>query len=424
MDSRSKILILGAGFGGTYSLMYLVKHLKPDDNSRLTIISDDNFFTFAPMLHEVAMGAIDPRSIAFPIRKLKGSERFNFIQTVVKDVDFSRRIVTTAIGEEEYDYIILALGSVSSLAQVDPNLQNYYTLKSLHDAMLIRHHIIEMFEQAIVEKNPENRKRMLTFVVSGAGYTGVQTVAELRDFVHNDLLKVYRSINHEDIRIILIEPQPKIIHEMHTKMGAYVMNYLKKKGIDVWLKARITRGQDNQIEINGETGIDTNTVIWVTGVVANPLLAALGAKTDNMGRIFVDEYLEVPGIQGAYAAGDCAHFKNRKTGKVAPPRAHMAVRQAKIASRNILADIRGTAKKKYYFSDAPEIITLGAASAVFRFRTIRLYGFFARFIWMAAYSLLVIDAHKRTKIIIDWLLELIFGRDTTLLKDKKYKYDD
>ena len=422
-DTR-KILILGAGFSGTYSVRYLGHHIKPTDNIQLTIISDNNFFLFTPMLHEVAMGVINTRHIAFPIRTLKWSERSSFIQTVVQSVDISRHTVTTTVGVEEYDYLILALGGVSDVSQLDPKLRNTYTLKTLHDAMLIRNHIIEMFEQAIVEKNAEKRKRMLTFVVSGAGYTGVQTVAELRDFVHKDLLKVYRSVDPGDIRIILIEAQPKIIHEMHTKLGTYVMNYLKKKGIEVWLKSRITQGRGNHVEINGKTSVDTSTIIWVTGVVANPLLAALDARTDTIGRVIVNEYLEVPGIHGVYAVGDCVHFENEKTGMVAPPRAHMAVRQARVASGNILADIRSTTKQKYHFSEAPEIVTLGTTSAVFRFGKMRIYGFPARLIWMAAYSLLVIDAHKRTRIITDWLLQLIFGRDTTLLKDIENKYDE
>ena len=291
--------------------------------------------------------------------------------------------------------------------------------------MVIRNHIIEMFEQASVEKEPDKKKRLLTFVVSGAGYTGVQTVAELRDFAHKDLLRVYKSISHKDIRIILIEAQPKIIADMHTKLGSYAMKYLTRRWIDVLLKSRITKGDKNHIIVNGKSSIDTRTVIWVTGVVANQLMADLDVKTDDIGRVVVNQNLEVPEAPGVYAVGDCAHFENKKTGQVAPLRAHMAVRQAKVAAHNILVDIRDGRKREYHFSDAPEIVTLGAASAVFRFRNLRLYGFLARLIWMTAYAMLMTGGvHKRTRIVMDWFLLLFFGRDTTLLKDIKHDYDE
>jgi NADH dehydrogenase len=165
--------------------------------------------------------------------------------------------------------------------------------------------------------------------------------------------------------------------------------------------------------------IPTSTHIWVAGAVANPRITELDAEKDSIGRVLVNEYLEISGAPGVYAVGDCAHFKDPRSGQPIPPRAHTAVRQAKIAAHNIIAEIRGRDKKPYRYSNTPEILSLGASKAVLRFLGLRLYGFLARLIWLVAYSLLVTGTYNRIRIIMDWLLSLVFGRDITFLKLEK-----
>lgn len=282
--------------------------------------------------------------------------------------------------------------------------------------MLIRNHIIGVFEQASIQREPDRQRQLLTFIVSGGGYIGIQLVTQLRDLVHRNLVGFYKAIDPDNIRIILVEAEPKIVAELHTKLGAYAMRHLQRMGIEVRLRSRVTRVWEDHVEINGIELVPTSTLVWVAGMVANPRIAELDANKDSIGRVLVNEYLEVPGFSGVYAVGDCAHFKDPRSGQPIPPRAHMAVRQAKIAAHNILAEIRGRDKKPYRYSSTPEILSLGASKAALRFRGLRLYGFLARLIWLVAYSLLVTGTYNRVRIITDWLLSLFFGRDITFLK--------
>jgi NADH dehydrogenase len=285
--------------------------------------------------------------------------------------------------------------------------------------MLIRNHIIGVFEQAVTERDPERQRQLLTFIVSGAGYTGIQVVTELRDFIHRSLIRFYKTVETGNIRIILVEAAPKIISELHTKLGGYAMKQLQEMGIETRMKSRITRVWKDQVEINDTETVPASTLIWVAGVVANPRIAELDAAKDNTGRVLVNEYLEVPGFPGVYAVGDCAHFKDPRSGHTIPPRAHTGVRQAKIAAHNILAEFRGRDKKQYRYSNPVEMVSLGASRAMIGIRGVRLYGFGARLIWLGAYSLLITGTYNRVRIILDWLLSLAFGRDTTFLKRVK-----
>jgi NADH dehydrogenase len=383
------------------------------------MVSNENFFLFTPLLHEVALGSIETRHIAYPIRRLHWRDRFNFVQADVKKISFAERKVVTTAGVFDFDYLVLALGSVTDMSELNSAGGNVYTLKTLLDAMLIRNHVIGIFEQASLEKNPERQRQLLTFVIAGGGYVSIQLITELRDFIFRDLTRFYKTINPDNIRIILVEAERKIVAQLHTKLGGYVMKHLKNMGIDVRLKSKVTRVWEDRVEINEKEIVPTRTVFWVTGVVAHPRIAEVEVEKDEIGRVVVNEYLEVPRIPGAYAVGDCAHFKDPKSGLPIPPRAHTTVRQAKIAAHNILAEIRGGDKKPYRYSQSGEIVSLGPSKAVMRLHGLRLYGFPARLIWLVAYSLLVAGAYNRIRILMDWLLSLMFGRDVTHLRLKE-----
>jgi NADH dehydrogenase len=215
----------------------------------------------------------------------------------------------------------------------------------------------------------------------------------------------------------LIEAAPKIVADLDTRIGSYVMDNLKNAGIDVRLRSRVTHAWKNGIEINNNENILAGIVIWASGVVVNPRIAELKVAKDRMGRVMVNEYLEVSDFPGVYAAGDCVHIKDPKSGHPIPPLAHTAVRQARVVAKNVLADIRGLSRKTYHYSKPPDLINLGTYKAVFRFRFVRLYGFLARFILTVAYLLLITGMPNRIRIVTDWLLSLTFGRDTTILRN-------
>ncbi len=417
-----KILILGSGFGGTYVLRRLVPDLNRNVNVDTTMVSDENFFLLSPLLHEVAIGSIETRHIAYPIRRLHWRDRFNFVQARVEKIDLGARKVITSRGVMDFDYLVLALGNVTNIPEFNPGggqKSNIFTLKTLNDSMQIRNRIISVFEQANAEKDADIQKQLLTFVVSGAGYTGIQLVAELSDFVYKTLLRFYKTIDPENVRLILLEAEPEIVAELHPKLGAYALKCLERMRIELRLRAKVTHIWEDRVEINGREIVPTSTCIWVAGTIANPRIAELNVAKDSIGRVFVNEYMEVSDFPGVYAVGDCAHFEDLRSGQPIPPRAHTGVRQAKIAAHNILADIRGKDKKPYLYATPPELVSLGASKAMFRFHGLRLYGFAARLIWIGAYSLLVTGMYNRIRIVMDWLLSLVFDRDTTFIKLKR-----
>ncbi len=414
------VVILGSGFGGAYTLRHLVRSTNKNEKVNITLVSDENYFLFTPLLHEVAMGSIETRHIAYPIRHLHWRDRFTFMRSSVEKIDLKARKVITKDGVLDFDCLVLALGSVTDKSQLKLESGHVYTLKTLYDAMHLRNQIIDVFEQASIEKDQGRKKQLLTFIVVGGGYIGVQAVSELSDFVFGHLIKYYRSIDRSEIRILLVEASPKIVGRMDMTLGAYVMKHLKGMGIEVLTMSRMTRAWEGHVEINGSEVIPAATILWMTGMVSHPRIAELDAEKDDIGRILVNAYLEVPGFPGVYALGDCAHFEDPKSAKPIPPRAHTTVRQAKIAAHNIIADIRGRGKTPYRYTDSGEIVSVGDSKAVFRFYGLRLYGLPARFIWLAAYSTLITGIYNRVRIMADWLLSLIFGRDATFLnlKDK------
>ncbi|MDI6763446.1 MAG: FAD-dependent oxidoreductase [Thermodesulfobacteriota bacterium] len=189
-----KVLILGSGFGGTYVLRHLVPSLNRNENVETTMVSDENFFLFSPLLHQVAMGGIETRHIAYPIRRLHWRDRFNFVHARVEKIDLQGREVLTTAGAFSFDYLVLALGSIPDVSRLTSPDAHLFTLKTLHDSMLIRNHVIGIFEQASAQKDPEKRRQLLSFVVAGAGYIGVQLVTELRDLIFRNLIKVYLTV--------------------------------------------------------------------------------------------------------------------------------------------------------------------------------------------------------------------------------------
>ena len=413
-----KVLILGSGFGGAYVLRSLVPALNRNENVETTMVSDENFFLFSPLLHEVAMGAVETRHAAYAIRRLQWRDRFNFVQAKVDKIDLANRVVETSQGSLSYDYLVVGLGSVADTFQLNcpEGADHVFTLKTLHDSMRIRNHIIGVFERASVETDSAKRRQLLSFVIAGGGYIGIQVVTELREFLFKNLTRFYRTVPRDEIRVTMVEAEADITGRLHPKLRQYIKRFLQRSGIEVRVNSRVTRVEAGYLEINGEEEMPAGTVIWVVGVVANPVVAAMASETDDIGRVIVDGQMAVPGYPGVYAVGDCAHFVNPKTGEAIPARAHTTVRQAKVAAGNILADIRGRERKQYHYSNPVDIVSLGASRAVFRYGRFRLYGFAARLIWLVSYSLLVTGAYNRLRVAGDWFLSLVFGRDTTFLK--------
>ena len=421
MAKKQEILILGAGFAGLTALNGLLHSLKKRDDIRITLIDEQNFFLFSPLLHEAAVGVLLPENIVTPIRKLRRSSIHRFVQARVEAIDLNERKVNTGAGVFDYDYIVLALGSVTdneAIANIKDS-DNIFALKTVQDATMIKSQIIKMFEKASVQTDPEKTRQLLTFVILGGGYTGVQFATSLYDAGQKCLTVGYRHIDPSNFRIILLESQGRIIRDLPEKQSLYIMKHLQSRNIEVRLNTTVTRIDDNSIETSGGEKIASQTLVYAPGVVANPVISALKADTDDKGRVIVNDYMEVLNFPGTYAIGDCAHFKDPFTGQVARPRAHVAVRQAKAVAKNLIADLSGKKRGKYIYSDSEEIISLGRSNALLRIRRFWIHGLLAVLVWVMSYSLLAFGKKNRMKIAMDWILSWIYGPDFVIIKPRK-----
>ncbi len=410
---RKKIVVLGSGFGGISTLRYLVRKLNKNDNVDTVMISRDNYFLFSPLIHEVALGGIEPRHIAYPIRRIHQRDRFTFVQSEVKDINLKKREVTTTAGNFSYDYLVVSLGGVPVKPGIKTKDEPFYTLSTLRDCRLLRDHIIGILERASIEKDPVRRKHQLAFVVSGSGYIGVQIITELHDFVVKNIQRYYRSIPLQDVRMVLVETEATVMPKIDSKLRIFAEKHITRMGIETRVNSHIASYIQGNIKLNNDETIPAETVIWVAGQVAHLLVADLPVAKDSAGCVVVNSFMEIPDFQGVYAVGDCAHFDNPKTGLPIPPRAHTAVRQGKTAAHNILADLRGLGKKRYVYSEGGEFVTLGDSNAMMRIGRLRFYGFPTRILWLTIYTLLLSGTYNRTRVMLDWMLAIIFGRQLT-----------
>ncbi|MDI6763111.1 MAG: FAD-dependent oxidoreductase, partial [Thermodesulfobacteriota bacterium] len=244
--------------------------------------------------------------------------------------------------------------------------------------------------------------------------SGLKFQLSISEFLCN--VKVYKPIDPRDIRIILFEAECRILAELDSQLGDYATRQMERMGIEIRVSSQVTRLWEGHVEVDGNVIIPTKTVIWGAGMVANPLIAEIEAGKDDFGRVLVNEYMEVPGFRGVYALGDCAHFKDPKSGMAVPPRAYVAFRQARVVARNLLSAIRGSDPRAFHYSGIPEIVSLGSSRAVLCLHRVRLYGFPARLVWLILYSSLVTGIYNRVRVLTDWLLSLLFGRDITYLR--------
>jgi len=414
-SAARKILILGGGFGGLYTLQHLLKRLKKSERPDITLVNDQNHFLFSPILHEAAAGVIDLSHITYPIRKM-GDNRLKFIMAEALKIEPDKHRVITSVGTLDYDCLVIALGSVTIMPEIPYDERPVYTLKTLKDTTLFKNHLIRIFEEASSEQDPERVRQLLTIVISGGGYTGVQLAATLQDVLLKYYTKYFKSVNRDDINIILIEAEEEIVRNLQEASRKYIRRRLEHSGARILSNSRITKISKDAVVVNGKDTILTDTLVWVTGVKANPCVAEMNVEKDDLGRVGVNDYLQLRGYPDVYVLGDCSYFEDPLTSKPISPRAHNAVRQAKVVAHNIIALLRSEEKRRYDYTDSAEIISLGRSKALLRLNRNWIYGLPAILLFVLSYSLLAVGAKNRVRIILDWLMARFYGPDITLVE--------
>lgn len=420
-DSKitKRILILGSGFGGLYTALRLEKKLRRYPDVELTLVNRENFFLFTPMLHEVAAGDLDLTHIVNPVRKLL--RRTHFFNGDIKRIDLKERRVIVAHADDRhdhelpYDYLVLALGSVTNFYKLPGLAENALTMKSLSDAIRLRSRLIKNLEEADFECACEDRSPLLTVVVAGGGFAGVETIASVNDFVR-EAIEFYPKLSEKDLRIVLIEATDVILPELGPQLGAYARKKLARRGVQFLMNTAVKSVSNGQVNLSDGTSLRTNMLIWTAGVSPNPLLDMLNCSKER-GRLVTNEFLEVTDYPGVWALGDCAAVPDPSTGKSCPPTAQHAIRQGKIAAHNILAAIRGSSRKPFEFKTIGALATIGRRTGVARIMGVNFSGFIAWWMWRTIYLSKLPRFEKKVRVALDWTLDLLFSKDLVQFMD-------
>jgi NADH dehydrogenase len=409
----TRIVILGGGFGGLYAAIELQKAFGRDPAVRITLVNRDNFFLFTPMLHEVAASDLELVDIVSPIRTIL--PKVSFFAGEVEAVDLPRRRVLVSHGSDrhahelEYDYLVIALGSVTNFYGLPGLERRALTMKTLGDAIHLRNRLVAHLEEADTECAAGTRSPLLTFVVAGGGFAGVETIAAINDFVRG-ALRFYPGIEPGAVRMVLVHAGPVILPELGGELGAYAQRKLIARGIEIHVGTRVERVTDEEVHLSNGTVVPATTVIWTAGTSPHPMVAELPCARER-GRIAVDEYLEVPEWPGVYALGDCAAIPDRRTGGTHPPTAQHALREGRVAAHNVAAAIRGGRRKAFDFGGLGQLAAIGHRTGVAKILGFTFSGFVAWWLWRTIYLSKLPRTEKKLRVALDWTLDLFFPKD-------------
>lgn len=404
-----QVLILGGGFAGVYTARYLEKLLKPEEAS-ITLVNRENYWVYQPMLPEVISGSIGLTNVVSSIRRF--CPRTNLVMREVEDIDLKNQVVTISPGfrprqlQIKYDYLVVALGNVTNFYGMPGLFENALPFRTLADAMVLRNHLIHVMEEADVEENPELRKKLLTFVVGGGGFSGVEVMAELNDFVHA-VKKNYNRLRSEPHRCVIVQAGDRILPEMSEPLAIFAQRILRKRGVEVLLNDRLVSATSERAILKSGIEIPCKTLISTVPSAPTPALSKLDCPKER-GKLLVNTGLELKDYEGrVWALGDCASVTTVAGTKV-PPTAQHAIREATTAAINIAATIRGGNRAQFAFEGLGTLGSLGHGAAVAQVFGIKLSGLIAWFLWRCIYLMKMPGLDRKVRISTDWLLHLIF----------------
>ena len=408
-----RVLILGGGFGGMYAALEFERALARGADVDVTLVNRDNFFLFTPMLHEVAASDLDITNIVSPIRKLL--RRVKFFHGDIEAIDLVHQRVGLSHGHEEhchslpYDHLVLALGSTTNFFNIPGLANRALTMKSLDDAIFLRNRLIANLEEADFECAAPLRAPLLNFVVAGGGFAGVETIAAMNDFLR-EAVRFFPHLREDMLRIILVNSGKVILPELGEKLGTYAQRKLTEQKVEIHSNCKVTAVTDREVMLSDGTTVTTNTLVWTAGTSPHSLLDMLPCPKAR-GRIVVNECLEVPEWPGVWALGDCAVVPDRKTGKPHPPTAQHALREGKVAAKNILATVRGDRMKPFLYSTIGLLAPIGKRTGVANILGVNFSGFIAWWLWRTIYLLKLPRFEKKVLVALDWTLDVLFSKD-------------
>ncbi len=419
---KQRILILGGGFAGVYTAVHLEKGMTSAERKHveITLVSQENYMVFQPFLPEIISGTLDALHAIIPIRRMV--KRTSLITRDILSIDLESRSVTLApefrpkTQVVPFDHLVIALGSRLNYDLVPGMRDHAIAFKYLGDALRLRNAVVQVLEEADNETDLEERRRLLTFIVAGGGFSGVECVAELHDFLKS-AIGAYHNLSMKDLRVILLQRAERILPELSPDLAQFAHDILVKRGVEIQLGVGLQAVTADGAVLS-KKGVTRNEFVGARIVVAtvqaapHELVSALPFAKDKSGRILVTSKLHVEGRDNIWSLGDCAAVP-QVDGIMSPPTAQHSIRQAATCARNLLATLRGKPMQTFAFTGLGKLASLGHRSAVAEVMGMKVKGILAWLIWRAVYLSKFPTFDRKWRILTDWILDIFLPRDIT-----------
>ena len=403
-EARGGILILGGGFAGSY----VARLLGPRG---ATMVSHENFMLYTPLLPEAASGTLEPRHTVVPLRVMCPHAELLIGNLIGVDLDARTATVETEAGTQTVRWreLVLALGAVPRVVPVPGLAEHALSFKSLPDAINLRNHVLRRLEAADAAQDDTTRRAQLSFVFVGAGYAGVEALAELSDLV-DDAMRYYPRLRDEPRRWVLVDAAPKILPEIPSRLGEYAARELGGRGVEIHVDTTLESVSAEEAVLGDGTRVPVRTLVWTAGVTPNPLLREWGLPLDDRGRVEVDELLRVRGREHVWALGDCARVPNRRSDRPDPPTCQHALRQARRLAKNLQGD-----PEPYGYRMLGQVATLGRNKGIADVLGLKIRGFAGWWVTRSYHLYQLPLLQRKLRVVVDWTVSLFFRRDVVEL---------
>ena len=420
VTEQKKLVIIGGGFAGV-TLAHRLERTMPSDWD-IYLLSKTNFITYNPLLPEVIGASILPGHVQAPVRLILKRTRIRMVK--VTSIDYQRKIVSYHNDREDqlqFDQLVHAAGVKANVSMLPGLNKHTLPLKTVGDALYIRNQIIERLEQATIHPDPERRKALTTFVVLGGGFSGVETAGELDDFL-SSAQRYYKNVERENCRVIVIHGTDRLLPELSPKLGAKVLKNFRKRNIEVLLNERAESITEEQVTLKSGQVINGATIICTIGTVPHAFVENDALPTSR-GKIVTEPDMSVKDCSGIWALGDCALVPNAKSGKLCPPTAQFADRQAKALAKNIAASLRGKPTRPFAYTPMGMLASIGHNKAVAEIFGVRFSGLIGFMMWRGIYLLKVPTLARKVRLFLEWNWAMFFPPDIAHLGYKRSRDD-
>lgn len=411
--TRPRVVILGSGFAG----LNAARRLRRVD-ADVYVVDRHNYHLFQPLLYQVATAGLDPSDISQPIRGIIGKyDNTRIVMAEATGVDRQRKRVLLDRGELAYDYLLVATGAEVKYFGPPAWEEQSTPLKTVEDAMELRRKILTAFEFAEQAKDPDEIRQWLTFVVIGAGPTGVEMAGAIREIAAEVMRRDFRTIDPADTHVVLVDALPHILSSYPEDLSEEAKRELEERNVEVLVDSPVDDIDEASVTV-GERVIETHTVIWAAGVEPGPLLGSLDTELDDQGRAIVDADLSLPGSDCEFVVGDAAHFAHGPDGDAEPlpGLAPVAIQQGKHFAKNIERRLDGKPYEAFEYFDKGQMSTIGRAAAVVELGKIRAVGFFAWILWLFVHLMYLVGFKNRVVVLIEWAYSyLAFKRGSRII---------